>query len=179
LKDQPDVPKSDSDSSDSSSISSPHRSTQNQIMPSIFSKFNSATIAIVKQESNSKPPYMCAGDPTPQTCVDWERACRRFANHKDILGDKIVKRTLDGIKDIRFVNWIELEREMFEAMTLETFMTLFRKMHLANHWQDDTCITLSRMHQDTNSFWDSQQAVQTTNALLKGTPHHLDDKKTP
>jgi len=33
------------------------------------------------------------------------------------------------------------------------------------------------MHQDTSSFWVFQQAVQTTNALLKGTPHHLDDQK--
>src|SRR5882762_4084903 len=38
-------------------------------------------------------------------------------------------------------------------------------------------ITLSRMHQDASSFWEFQQAIQTTNVLLKGTPHHLDDKK--
>jgi hypothetical protein len=62
-------------------------------------------------------------------------------------------------------------------MTLEDFMTLFRKMHLPNHWQDDTRVTLSCMHQDASSFLEFQQAIQTTNALLKGTAHHLDDKK--
>jgi hypothetical protein len=30
---------------------------------------------------------------------------------------------------------------------------------------------------DCSSFWEFQQAIQTTNVLLKGTPHHLDDKK--
>ena len=105
-------------------------------MPSVFSKYNSTTLAVVEQDSNSKPPYMRAGDPTPQTCVDWERACKRFANNKDIPADKIVKRTLDDIEDVRFVNWIELEREEFEAMTLEEFMALFRKTHLPNHSVD-------------------------------------------
>jgi hypothetical protein len=86
-------------------------------MPSVLSKFNSAVIAVVEQDSNSKPPYMRAGDPTPQSCVDWERACKRYANTKDIPADKVVKRTLDGIEDVRFIEWIELDRERFEAMT--------------------------------------------------------------
>jgi hypothetical protein len=146
-------------------------------MPSIFSKLNSATLAVIEQESNSKPPYMRPSDPTPQTCVDWERACWRFANNKDIPADKVFKWTLDGIEDVRFVDWIKLEHEHFKAMTLKDFMTLFCKMHLPNHWKDDTCITLSHMHQDASSFWEFQQAIQTTNTLLKGTPHHLDDKK--
>jgi hypothetical protein len=124
LKNQPDLPNSDS-SSDSSSDSLPSCSNQPRIMPSVFFKFNSAMIAIVEQESNSKPPYMRAGDPTPQTCVDWERACKHFMNNKDIPADKVVKHTLDGIEDIHFVNWIELECEDFEGMTLEEFMTLF------------------------------------------------------
>jgi hypothetical protein len=62
-------------------------------------------------------------------------------------------------------------------MTLKEFMMLFCKTHLSNHWQDDMRITLSHMHQDTSCFWEFQQAVQTTNTLLKGTPHHLNDKK--
>ena len=143
-------------------------------MPSVFSKINSAVIAVVEQESNSKPLYMRAGDPTPQTCVEWERACKKYANNKDILADKIVKCTLDGIEDI---DWIELDHEHFKAMTLEGFMTIFCKTYLPPHWQDDTRIILSRMQQDSSSFWEFQVAVQTTNALLKGTPHHLDEQK--
>jgi hypothetical protein len=113
----------------------------------------------------------------PQTCVDWERACKKYANNKDIPIDKIVKRTLDGIEDVRFIDWIELDRQHFENMTLDEFMTVFRKTHLPPHWQDETCIALSRMHQDSMTFWEFQVAVQTTNALLKGTPHHLDEAK--
>jgi hypothetical protein len=114
---------------------------------------NSAIIAVVEHESNSKPPYMRAGDPTPQTCVDWERACKKYANNKDIASDKIVKRTLDGIEDVRFVNWIELDRERFEAMTLEEFMKLFRETHLPVHWQDDTrCHTVKLFHSKNMSF---------------------------
>jgi hypothetical protein len=146
-------------------------------MPAVFSKFNSAIVAVVEQESNSKPPYMRAGDPTAQTCVDWERACKKYANNKDIPADKVVKRTLDGIEDVRFIDWIELDRAHFEGMTLDEFMAVFRKTHLPPHWQDDTRITLSRMHQDNLTFWEFQVAVQTTNALLKGTPHHLDEMK--
>jgi hypothetical protein len=116
---------------------------------------------------------MRAGDPTPQTCIDWVRACNRYANNKDIPADKLVKRTLDGIEDIRFINWIELDRERFEAMTLTEFMVVFRKTNLPAHWQDNTRIDLSSMTQDPRSFWEFQIAVQSTNALLKGTPHHL------
>jgi hypothetical protein len=102
-------------------------------MATVFSKFNSARIAVVEQDLNLKPPYMHAGDPMPQTCVDQESTCKICANNKDIPADKIVKHTINGIKDIHFVNWIKLECEDFEAMT--------------------------HMHQDTNSFWDFQQVV--------------------
>jgi hypothetical protein len=52
------------------------------------------------------------------------------ANNKDIPADKIVKRTLDGIKDVRFIDWIELDRSHFEGMTLKEFTEDFRKTHL-------------------------------------------------
>ncbi|KIM73627.1 hypothetical protein PILCRDRAFT_15062 [Piloderma croceum F 1598] len=139
--------------STSSSNSSPIHPIQTCTMLSVFSKFNSAVIAVVEHKSNSKSPYMCAGDPTPQTCVDWERACTKYANNKDISTDKIVKRTLDSIEDIHFVNWIKLDCALFEAMTLKEFMT------------------------ESLSFWEFQVMVQTTNALLKGTPHYLEEQK--
>jgi hypothetical protein len=120
---------------------------------------------------------MRVGDPTAQTCVDWEHACKKYANNKDIPVNKIVKRMLDGIEDVRFIDWIELDRQHFEDMTLEEFMAVFRKTHLPPHWQDDTRICLSRMHQDSMTFWEFQVAVQTTNTLLKGMPHHLDESK--
>jgi hypothetical protein len=91
-----------SPSSSSASDSPPH--THLQKMPSIFSKFQSGRLATVDQESNSKPPYMHVGDPSPQTCINWERACKCYANNKDIPTDKIVKRTLDGFEDVCFVN---------------------------------------------------------------------------
>jgi hypothetical protein len=146
-------------------------------MLSAFSKFNLAVTAVVEHDSNSKPPYMRAGDPTPQMCVDWERACRKYVNNKDIPVNKIVKRTLDGIEDVHFGGWIELDCKCFEAMTLEAFMAEFHKTHLPAHWQDETRITLSRMTQDPKSFWEFQIAVQSANMLLKGTPHYLDEKK--
>ncbi|KIM88342.1 hypothetical protein PILCRDRAFT_85536 [Piloderma croceum F 1598] len=60
-------------------------------MPSVFSKFQLGRVATVDQESNSKPraPYMCPGNPDLQTCIDWERDCRRYANNKDIPVDTI------------------------------------------------------------------------------------------
>ena len=70
-------------------------------MPAVFSKFNLATVAVVQQESNSKPLYMCAGDPMAQTCVDWEHMCKRYVNNKDIPADKVVKCTFDRIEDIQ------------------------------------------------------------------------------
>ncbi|KIM75037.1 hypothetical protein PILCRDRAFT_92342 [Piloderma croceum F 1598] len=109
-------------------------------MPSVFSKFQSGTTATVDQELNSKPPYMCAGDLSLQTCVDWECACKHYANNKDIPANKIVKHTLDGFEDVCFVNWLELDHERFKATTLD----------------------------------DCRQSI---NALLKNTPHHLDEDK--
>ena len=65
----------------------------------------------------------------------------------------------------------------FKGMTLDEFMTVFCKTHLPPHWQDDTHIALSCMHQDNLMFWEFQVVVQTTNMLLKGMPHHLDEMK--
>src|ERR1700729_3941919 len=146
-------------------------------MPSVFSKFQSSVIAMVDQESNSKPLYMHMGNLNLKTCVDWECACRCYANNKDILADKTVKCTLDGIKDVHFVNWIELNCEHFKAITLDEFMTLFCNTHLAPNWQDNTHIALSCMTQDPMNFWEFQVAIQFTNALLKGTAHYLDEVK--
>jgi hypothetical protein len=115
-------------------------------MPAVFSKFNSVTVAVIEQKLNSKPPYMHTGDLTAQTCMDWECACKKYANKKDIPVNKIVKCTLDGIEDIHFIDWIELDHQHFKDMTLEEFMTVFYKTHLLSYWQDDTCIALSRMH---------------------------------
>jgi hypothetical protein len=143
-------------------------------MPAVFSKFNSANVSIVEQESNSKPLYMCAGDPTPQTCIDWECACRRYTNNKDIPADKVAKHTVDGFEDVCLGDWLELDREHFEAMMLEEFMVVFHKTYLPPHWQDDTHIALSCMHQDSLSFWEFQVTIQTTKALLKGMTYHLD-----
>ena len=75
------------------------------------------------------------------------------------------------------MEWIELDCERFKGMTLANFMTVFHTTHLPAHWQDETCIALSHMPQDLKSFWEFQIAVQSTNALFKGTPHHLDDAK--
>src|SRR6266436_2061575 len=146
-------------------------------MPTVFSKFQLGVVAAVDQELNSKLPYMCAGDPSAQTCANWECACKHYANNKDIPTNKIVKHTLDGIEDVHFVNWLELDRECFEAMTLDEFMTIFRETHLPPHWQDETHITLSHMTQDPMNFWEFQVAVQSMNALLKGTLHHLNEDK--
>jgi hypothetical protein len=98
---------------------------------------NSAIIAIVEHESNSKPLYMCASDPIPQTCIYyWERACRMYANNKDIPVDKIIKHMLDGFEDIHFVNWIELDCDHLESLTLKEFMKVFVKC---------TCPCIGRM----------------------------------
>jgi hypothetical protein len=140
----------------------------------VFSKFNSATVAVVEQESNSKLPYMCAG--IPQTCINWECACMKYAN-KDIPTNKVVKWMLDSIGDVCFIDWIELDHPHFEVMTLEEFMTVFHKTHLLAHWQDDTHISLLCMQQDSMSFWEFQVVIQTMNALLKGTTHHLNKVK--
>ena len=84
-------------------------------------------------------------------------------NNKDIAADKIVKHMLEGIEDGHYINWIELDCARFEAMTLDEFMIVFCKTHLPANWQDDTCITLLRMHQESTSFWEFQIVVQTTN----------------
>jgi glycosyltransferase A (GT-A) superfamily protein (DUF2064 family) len=68
---------------------------------------------------------MHAGDPIPQMCVDWEHACKSYANKKDIPADKLIKCTLDGFKDIRIVDWIELDCPHFESMMLKGFMRVF------------------------------------------------------
>jgi hypothetical protein len=75
------------------------------------------------------------------------------------------------------VNWIKLDHTLFEAMMLKEFMTVCHKTHLLSNWQDDTWIMLSRMHQESLSFWEFQVAIQTINALLKGMPHYLDEQK--
>ena len=75
---------------------------------------------------------MRAGDPTPQTCVNWERACRKYVNNKDIAADKVVKHTLDGIEDVRFIYCIELDHTHFEVMTLDEFMVVFRKNYITS-----------------------------------------------
>jgi hypothetical protein len=118
----------------------------------VFFKYQSGITAIIEQESNSKPPYMHAGDPNPQTCVNWERTCKHYADNKDIPADKIVKHILHGFEDACFINWIEIDCEHFEAMALDKFMMIYT--HLPANWQDDTRIFLSHMTQDPMNFWE-------------------------
>ena len=73
---------------------------------------------------------MCVGGPNPQTCINWKRACKCYADNKDIPVNKIIKCTLGGIEDVHFINWIKFEHEHIDGMTLEESMTLFHATHL-------------------------------------------------
>ena len=85
----------------STSSSSPDSSVHHtHIMLLVLSKFNLTIMAIVEQELNSRPLYMHSGDPMLQTCINWERVCKRCANTKDIPANKVVKHMLDSIEDV-------------------------------------------------------------------------------
>jgi hypothetical protein len=84
---------------------------------------------------------------------------------------------IGGILDNRVTDWIIAERECLIALSFDVFMTDFRQNYLAEDWEEDTLCELLSMSQGTNSFWDYTVAVQSKNALLRGTTSHLPDDK--
>jgi hypothetical protein len=125
-------------------------------------------MASVEQNSPSKVPILTAGNISPAVMRQFEHACKNYFIHKKIIG---------GILDDRVTDWIIAERKCLIALSFDVFMMDFRQNYLAEDWEEDTLRELLSMSQGSNSFWDYAVAVQSKNALLRGTTSHLPDDK--
>jgi hypothetical protein len=134
-------------------------------------------MATVEQSSPSKVPILTAGDISPAVMRQFEHGCKNYFIHKKIIADDQVSLIIGGIIDSRVSDWISADRDRLIGLSFDAFMTDFRANYLAEDWEEDTLRDLLSTTQGSWSFWDFAVAVQTKNALLRGTTSHLPDDK--
>lgn len=73
---------------------------------------------------------LMAGDITPTVMRQFQNVCKGFFESKDIPADKQVCKILAGLKDDRIQEWLSVDRDRFNNLDFETFMTEFRAAYL-------------------------------------------------
>jgi hypothetical protein len=137
----------------------------------------SLNLASVEQSSPSKVPILHPGDITPMVMREYEDACARYFDHKNIAEDQQVRMVAAGLKDTHIRDWFAGDRVHICALTFPEFMVEFCCNYLDDNWEDTTHRELLSMTQGSIPFWDFAVAIQAKNSLLSSTTSHLEDDK--
>jgi hypothetical protein len=131
----------------------------------------------IEQDSASRLPTLHADDITPAVMCEFEDACGRYFESKEIEEDKQVKGILPGIRDLCIRDWLTSDHKCIRELRFKDFMEEFHATYLDEDWEEDTRCKLGGMMQGKDRFWDYMIPVQAKNSLLTGTPSHLDAEK--
>jgi hypothetical protein len=134
-------------------------------------------LAVLENDSATKPPILRPGDITPDVMRNFEIACLGYFENKDIPVDKHVRKILSCLKDSRIIDWISFNRECLLELSFTEFMTELCAGYLEKDWEAKTRHQLLGMFQHSDSFWNYSIRVQAKNSLLINTDFHLDKNK--
>jgi hypothetical protein len=151
----------DSDSSDSD---------YHFIAPTMSSK-----VARVDQASASKPPFLTAGEVTPEALRAWEMGCIQFFRHKDVPEDEMVGKVIWGMQDPRIQDWYLTNQEEIDVLSFKEFMAEVRRIWLPIGWADTVRRKMLASNQGQRPFSEWAINMQSQNTLLRGTTSHLTD----
>ncbi|KAG1810476.1 uncharacterized protein HD556DRAFT_1223852, partial [Suillus plorans] len=131
--------------------------------------------ARVEQASASKPPFLTAGQITPEVLRSWEMGCMQFFLHKEVQEVEKVKKIAWGMQDPIVQDWYLNNQEEFDALTFREFVTHIHEYWLPTNWADTVRRKMLSSVQGQRPFSEWAVDIQSQNTLLRDTASHLDD----
>ncbi|KAG0708042.1 hypothetical protein DFH29DRAFT_791206, partial [Suillus ampliporus] len=130
-------------------------------------------IARVDQSSPSKPPFLTAGELTPEALRSWEMGCTQFFLHKGVKDDEMVKKVAWGMQEAVIQDWYINDRERIDKLTFAEYMAEVRDYWLPSGWSDIVRRKMLSSTQGQRPFNEWAVDIQSQNTLLRGTTSHL------
>ncbi|KAG1804740.1 uncharacterized protein HD556DRAFT_1226393, partial [Suillus plorans] len=132
-------------------------------------------VARVEQASASKPPFLTAGQITPEALRAWEMGCMQFFLHKEVKDDEKVKKVAWGMQDPIVQDWYLNNQEEFDALSFKDYLGEVRDYWLPTDWSDSVRRKMLASVQGQRPFSEWAVDIQSQNTLLRDTASHLDD----
>lgn len=132
--------------------------------------------AEVVSASTKHSPVLTEGELSPYILTDWRTACGHFFEEKDVAEDKKVKKVVGGLRDPLISDWYANDSARLKALTFSQFFDELAENFLPEHWAEDLRNELMNSRQtDDMTFRNWVVTIEKKNAILRGTPSHLND----
>ncbi|KAG2144235.1 hypothetical protein DEU56DRAFT_910589 [Suillus clintonianus] len=131
--------------------------------------------ARVEQHAANKPPFLTAGEISPEVFRAWEMGCRQFFMHKDIPDDQMVKKVAWGMQEPIIQDWYLNDQDRLNALSFTDYIKEVRSYWLPADWADAVRQKMLSSTQGSKPFNEWAVEVQSKNTLLRDTPSHLND----
>ncbi|KAG2752641.1 hypothetical protein P692DRAFT_20724843 [Suillus brevipes Sb2] len=122
--------------------------------------------AKVEQSSASKPPFLTAGELTPEVLKTFEMGCTQFFLHKDVKADEMVKKVAWGMQEPVIQDWYVTNRERIDKLTFAEYMSEVRDYWLPSGWSDIVRRKMLASTQGQRAFNEWAVDVQRQNSTL-------------
>ncbi|KAG1786930.1 uncharacterized protein HD556DRAFT_1247607, partial [Suillus plorans] len=132
-------------------------------------------LARVEQLSASKPPFLTAGELTPEALRSWELGCTQFFLHKEVKEGEMVKKVAWGMQDPVMQDWYSNNQVHLDKLTFKDYMAEVRSYWLPSGWADTVRRKMLSSTQGQRPFHEWASEFQSRNTLLRGTTSHLAD----
>lgn len=83
-----------------------------------------------------EPPFLTAGQLTPEALKAWEMSCNQFFLHKDTKDEDKVKKVAWGMQDPLIQDWYLTDQERLEKLTFKEYINEVRSYFLPRGWSD-------------------------------------------
>ncbi|KAI0075540.1 hypothetical protein K474DRAFT_1599602, partial [Panus rudis PR-1116 ss-1] len=131
--------------------------------------------SVVRVPGAKSPPALTKGKLTPEVVNSWDKACRLYFARKAIAPADQVTNVATEFQDDLVLDWYCANETTLAIMTFTDFVAAFKARWLKRGWEDELLTKLIRHRQGENEpFEDWLTAIETQNAVLRGTSFHKD-----
>ncbi|KIO00253.1 hypothetical protein M404DRAFT_153059, partial [Pisolithus tinctorius Marx 270] len=137
---------------------------------------SSAQSLIVRCENTTPgktPPFLTAGDITPEGLCSWELGCENYFWLKSIAEDVQVAKVVGHLLDPRVQDWISNNGDQLTALTFAEFMDEVSTYWLPSDWAEAIQQKMLSSTQGNKAFHLWAVEVESLNVLLQGSEFHL------
>ncbi|KIO13808.1 hypothetical protein M404DRAFT_121464, partial [Pisolithus tinctorius Marx 270] len=119
------------------------------------------------------PPFLTAGDITPEGLHSWELGCENYFWLKSVAEDVQVAKVVGHLLDPHVQDWISNNGDRLTALTFAEFMDEVRTYWLPSDWAEAIQQKMLSSTQGNKAFHLWAVEVESLNVLLRGSEFHL------
>ncbi|KIO11021.1 hypothetical protein M404DRAFT_966898, partial [Pisolithus tinctorius Marx 270] len=119
------------------------------------------------------PPFLTAGDITPEGLRSWELGCENYFRLKSVAEDVQVAKVVGHLLDPRVQDWISNNGDRLTALSFSEFMDEVRTYWLPSDWAEAIQQKMLSSTQGNKAFHLWAVEVESLNVLLRGSEFHL------